>query len=329
MESGFVALAMKSVICIRKRGRRVRRVESSRCENARPRWVPCRVRVGRVEQCRFAPSSTVSLVTLFLKIVRASGYFLPKILVARLRFLPQLEELFICFSIPIPRPSAESELLGKGGTSVTLPNLKFFWFGGISAYLECLVAQIKAPRLERLFIQLFNQITFALPHLSRFINTTEALELSTITVFFDNNNFTITDRKGHRAPFKFTLRVMCKDLDWQIDSASQICSALISTLSGVQTLKLGHKGPMMTTWGNGGIDGTTWHELLRPFMFVNELHICDELSEELSRALQVDEVGLDPEMLPCLQEIVIQFNGALFGSFIYARQVAGRPVRLR
>ena len=77
------------------------------------------------------------------------------------------------------------------------------------------------------------------------------------------------------------------------------------------------------------IDGTTWHELLRPFMFVNELRICDELSEELSRALQVDEVGLDPGMLPGLQEIVIQFNEALFGSFIHARQVAGRPVRLR
>jgi hypothetical protein len=40
-------------------------------------------------------SSTVSLVTLDLKIVRGSGYFLPKILVARLRSLPQLEKLAI------------------------------------------------------------------------------------------------------------------------------------------------------------------------------------------------------------------------------------------
>ena len=56
--------------------------------------------------------------------IRASGYFRPRLLVARLQSLPQLEELSIGFSIPIPRPSAERELLGEQGTPVTLPNLK-------------------------------------------------------------------------------------------------------------------------------------------------------------------------------------------------------------
>jgi hypothetical protein len=212
---------------------------------------------------------------------------------------------------------------------VTLPNLKYFRFQGVSAYLECHVAQIEATRLERLDITLFNQIAFVLPHLSRFINTTEALELSNVTIFFDYKYFTIMDRKGYGVPFEFSLRVMCSELDWQIDSASQICSALMSTLSGVQKLKLDHEGPMMITWRNGGIDGTTWHELLRPFMFVNELRICYQLSEELSRALQVDEVGLDPGLLPDLQEIVARFDGGLFDSFIHARHIAGRSVRLR
>ena len=36
-----------------------------------------------------------------------SGYFIPKHLVARLRHIPQLEELLIGFAIPIPRPKAE------------------------------------------------------------------------------------------------------------------------------------------------------------------------------------------------------------------------------
>jgi hypothetical protein len=69
-------------------------------------------------------SSAVSLVTFDLKINRASGYFLPKLLVARLRSLPQLEELTIEFSVPIPRPSTGRKLLGKQGTPVTLPKLK-------------------------------------------------------------------------------------------------------------------------------------------------------------------------------------------------------------
>ena len=48
-------------------------------------------------------------------------------------------------------------------------------------------------------------------------------------------------------------------MDWQIDCAAQICSALIPALSGVQKLKLDFDGPIIPTeWGNGEIDGTTW-----------------------------------------------------------------------
>ena len=54
---------------------------------------------------------------------------------------------------------------------------------------------------------------------------------------------------------------------------------------------------------------------------------------ELSHALEVDEIGLDPGLLPDLQELVSDYRGehedSLFGSFIHARQVAGRPVSFR
>ncbi|KAH9011615.1 hypothetical protein EDB84DRAFT_1569635 [Lactarius hengduanensis] len=74
-----------------------------------------------------------------------------------------------------------------------------------------------------------------------------------------------------------------------------------------------------------------WHELLRSFIGVKELRICNSLSEELSRALQVDGIGLDLGLLPGLRELVSEFKGvdaaSLFGSFIHARQVASRPIR--
>ncbi|KAH9029309.1 hypothetical protein EDB83DRAFT_1890980 [Lactarius deliciosus] len=116
-------------------------------------------------------SSALSLVTLVLRNIRASSYFNPRLLVARLQSLHRLEELSIGFSIPIPRPSAERELLIKQGPPVTLPNLKILRFQGVSAYLECLVAQIRAPLLEQLDITLFNQLTFTLPLLSHFVRT--------------------------------------------------------------------------------------------------------------------------------------------------------------
>ncbi|KAI9438952.1 hypothetical protein H4582DRAFT_2098213, partial [Lactarius indigo] len=61
-------------------------------------------------------TSTVSLVTLVITNIPASGYFLPRLLVARLQSLPQLEKLFVGFSVPMPRPSAERALLGRLAT---------------------------------------------------------------------------------------------------------------------------------------------------------------------------------------------------------------------
>ena len=78
-------------------------------------------------------TSTVSLVTLHLSNIETSSYFRPRLLAARLQSLPQLTELSIDFSIPIPCPSAERELLGEKGTSVTFPNLQTLRFKGVSA----------------------------------------------------------------------------------------------------------------------------------------------------------------------------------------------------
>src|SRR6266404_2778102 len=115
---------------------------------------------------------------------------------------------------------------------------------------------------------------------------------------------------------------------------AQICTALMPTLLGVQKLVLEfYRWVMPIEWQNDEIvDGTTWHDLLRSFIGLNKLRIYGSLSQELSRALQVDEIGLNPSFLPDLQEI--QFDAGsdenMFDSFLRARQVSGfsvRPVR--
>ena len=58
---------------------------------------------------------------------------------------------------------------------------------------------------------------------------------------------------------------------------------------------------------------------------MKELYINEVLLEELSRALQVDEVGLDPGFLPNLRSIHAADN--LFTAFIDTRQALGRPVQ--
>jgi hypothetical protein len=276
-------------------------------------------------------SSAVSLVKLVLTDIRESGYFPPRLLAARLQSLPQLEYFSISFSVPMPSPSAQTELLSKRGATVTLPNLTYLAFQGVSAYLECFVAQIGTPRLERLDITLFNQAAFELLHLSHFTNTIEGLKFHTAKVSFGRDSVSVTmeDRKTRQHDGLFSLNLMGRQMDWQIDCAAQICSTLMPALFGVEELRLVfYENIMPMEWQNGVIDGTTWHRLLRAFAGVKELHICAALSQELSRALQVDDIGSDPGLLPSLQEIVSEFKGVgCFRSFIRARRIVGNRVR--
>ena len=280
-------------------------------------------------------TSTVSLVTLVLWDIQTSSYFRPRLLASRIWSLPQLEDLSIMFSVPIPRPSAERELLGEPGAPVTLPNLKTLRYKGVSAYLESLVAQIRVPLLERLDITLFNQIAFALPHLFHLINIPERFKLPTAKVFFDRDAVSIITAPhiSQQSDEPFCLHVMCEQLDWQIDCAAQICSMLIPSPADVERFTIDfYDKTLPSELQDGGIDCTTWLELLSSFIGVKELHVCGGLMEELSKALQVDEVGSNPGFLPDLQDIVcdsqwVPSDNNPFASFIDARRVTGRPVR--
>ena len=272
-------------------------------------------------------TSAVSLVTLTLGHIQPSSYFRPRLLVARLRSLPLLEELTITFSNPIPRPSTERELLVEKRDPITLPSLKSLRFHGVGAYLESFVAQISVPFLEQLEIRLFNQVAFVLPHLSSLINITKALKPSSATVDFNLNEVCVSTVHDHGfGRPTLSLYVRCKPLDWQIDCTAQICHGLFPTLSNVRVLRLilGYQ-EIPTEMRNGAIDGASWHDLLRTFIGAKQLRIGRALSEELAHALQADEVGLDPEFLPNLRSIRARRN--LFTSFIDTRQVVGRPVQ--
>jgi hypothetical protein len=292
-------------------------------------------------------TSTVSLNTLvFLGIERfeASSYFRPSLLVARLGSLPHLQELIIWFSIPM-LPESLDQPLGEQGTPITLPSLKTLEFHGFNTYLESLIAQIRAPLLEQLKITLFKQleIDFALPHLSHLLNTTEKFKLPAAELHFSHydsfDSISIFTHHIHHSPWQlgggeaFRLCVSCELNQPQVYCVAQICKALIPTLSSVErfTLKYCNMARTSTRLEDSEIDATTWHELLRSFIGVRNLHVSEGVLDELSRALQVNEVGLEPGFLPHLQNLEIDPPGHvsdhLFASFLNARRVAGRPVQ--
>jgi hypothetical protein len=77
--------------------------------------------------------------------------------------------LQILYSQPRCRKATHTYVIAP----ITLPNLHHFNFRGVSTYLEALVHRITAPRLEKLTIEFFNQLTFSVPRLLQFIDTAE------------------------------------------------------------------------------------------------------------------------------------------------------------
>ena len=197
-------------------------------------------------------SSSITLSTLSLTNIGASSYFPPGHLVTQLQGLPHLEELSIGFAIPVPVPNSERELLHPPIPPVTLPSLRRLKFRGVAVYLDNLVAQINTPLLERLHLTLFFELAFTLVNLTEFIQRTESFRCLVSQVTFNKSGVSIN--AGHYEQpgiEKFTLHVNCKCLDWQIDSATQVCIALGRVVSAVEelTLDLDADG-MQLNWEN-------------------------------------------------------------------------------
>jgi hypothetical protein len=281
-------------------------------------------------------ASTVALMTLTLTRIPASSYFPPGHLVTQLQGLPHLDELSIDFAVPIPRPSAERELLPAPIPPVTLPTLKRFIFRGVSAYLENLVAQIHAPLLKRLSITLHFEFAYTLVNLTKFIHTSAHLYCLSTRVLFNSDGASIVpsigDSGSRRDGGGLTLNVICEPLDWKIDSAAQVCRALEQVLSAVEELTLDLDKDGIPSDPEHAPDNTLWRELLMPFRGVKKFHIRSALSSELSDVLRTESAGLVPDLLPDLQylEVQLKTNDAYnaLSTFIETRHRAGRRVHV-
>ena len=278
-------------------------------------------------------TTTHFLTTLKLTEIQGPGYFTPDDLVTQLQHLLQLEELFIGFSTPMPRPNAEGELSLPPMPLTILPTLRRLGFRGVSAYLESLIARISAPFLERFDITLFNQLTFTLPNLTQFTGTTERLRLPVANIVFDRGAVSVVVSSGEQSgEATLSFQISCKHLDWQIDSATQVCAALVPIISAAEELTLDFEEQSLPSDWQNDVDDMVWHELLGPFNGVKKLCIGYPFASEFSSAMQSDDPQLVLGLLPELQELEAELEVAetdeAFAVFIEARQLASRPVRL-
>jgi hypothetical protein len=277
-------------------------------------------------------ATAVGLVRLFLLWIHPSTYPHPNHLLQPLSLLPQLEELEIGFSSPVPNRDLERQLLNTPIiTYTTLPNLHFFMFWGVSAYLEALLPHMTTPRLETLDIYFFNQLRFSVPRLLQFMTNTETIRLSSAEfVFYHRAVSVFVFSPGGVRSVYFGLEVTCGHLDWQVSSMTQIFNILSPLLSTVVDLTLVHEEHTLSSEGHNQADRTLWRELLSSFRNVKTLRVHEGLVGEVSRSLQLD--GEPPlELLPELNELICprgSHDNRTFAAFIYEREVAGQPINL-
>ena len=278
-------------------------------------------------------TTSVGLVMLCLHMEHPSAYFQPNILLQWISLMPQLEMLLIAFIFPVPNHDVKRQLMDtRITTHATLPNLRCFWFQGVSAYMEAVIRRITTPRLKKLRIQFFNQLTFSVPCLLQSMNTTENIRFDSVALRFLKEKVLVwmfSDRTDMK--YFHYISVLCWHLDWQVSSMAQIINSLSQIFSTVEHLKLRHEVHDLSSEEHNEADRAEWRKLLRPFSNVKTLQVDNGLVKKLSRSLRLDDGEHPLELLPELQELTYFGNGDTgdaFKAFIDARQNAGRPVTL-
>ena len=282
--------------------------------------------------CRLL-TTAVGLVTLSLYMVHPSTYIQPNTFLQWISLMTQLEMLAIGFEFPIPSRDVGRQLTHTPIIAhVTLPNLRHFGFTGVPSHLEALVHRIATPRLERLLINFYSQLTFSVPRLLQFVNAAEDLRFGSAKFRFISGEVDVWVFPREEAEIlSLGMAVFCWHLDWQVSSVAQFINSLSQVFSAVEHLTLEHYEHDLSSEEHNEVDRTEWRRLLRPFSNVKTLRIENRLVEDLSRCLQLEDGDIPLEVLPELQELTYSGSGNIgdgFASFVDARRNAGRPVTL-
>jgi hypothetical protein len=272
--------------------------------------------------------SATHLVHLYLFNIPHSGYISPEAIVVLISVLSSLESLLLQFESPQSRPDRETRRPPPSKRSV-IPALTSLRFKGVIEYLEDLVTDIDTPQLHDFRIAFFNQIDFDTPQLAQFINRTPKLGKHCAAVIFEDG-FT----RVKLSPGTLEIEISGREPDWRLSSIEQVCNSFLHPLSTVEDLYIEHKYRQLV-WKNDAIENTLWLQLLLPFTAVKNLYLSKEFAPGISATLQELIGGRITEVLPTLQNILVEALEGLepsgpfqenIGQFVAARQLSDHPI---
>ena len=233
---------------------------------------------------------------------------------------------------PRPRPTPQSRLLLPPPlTRSILPRLTEVRFKGGSEYLEEILAQLDAPRLNKLHITFFNHIIFDMPQLSQFISRSSTLRTSEKGYIGFGSKAIIVKFPSQTSNYDvLSLEILCTASDWQLSSIEQVCTSSCPPISTLEVLYIFGDRRYPPHWQDD-VENMLWLDLLRPFVAVKNLYLPIELALRIAPALQELVGGRTTEVLPTLENIFLEgwsppHEGIKM--FVTARRLTTHPVAI-
>ena len=272
--------------------------------------------------------SAEALVSLQLEDIPSTGYFSPEQFANGLSVTTRLEILKIHF---LPPNSHERNMDALPQSRVILSVLTELEFKGNSEYIEDLVSRIDAPALEQLNLVFFEQLTFGIPRLSRFIHRTKELRSPChASILLSEEEITITHHSQCRSSDsgKFYLQISCDELERLLPLLIHVSRQLSDLLSSVERLSI-EGFILLSSWlEREEMDPTQWLEFFRPFRGVKRFDVTGALIQSIASALERTTGEMARIVLPALRDLhLIDYQTpTAIEPFIDARQRYGRPV---
>jgi len=276
-------------------------------------------------------SFSPNLIDLQLHEIPSVGYFSPEAFVDALSGMTRLQSLSLHF-LSLPCRSNHIGMSPPSGRRVVLLALTRLKFRGSSNYLDSLVARIDAPCLGDIEIRFFNQLTYDVSQLGRFIDRIETQRSYHRADVLTSKRAVSISFTQQGAPTRLSLEISCGQSDWQLSCMAQICNRFPASLLGVGDIGINTTRPSS---GKDDVDCEQWLELIRSFRRAKRFFVAGKLATDIVRALRSAD-GEPVTVLPALQDLYVQEPVPLYvpvrevmAPFIICRRLCGRPVRVK
>ena len=268
------------------------------------------------------------LVTLILRNIPDSMHTSPEEMVTFLSTMSHLETLFIAFQ---PHQSLCNWYDQPNRPRVALPSLTNFRFQAMGEYIEDFVSRIDAPLLHTVKIAFFYQPVFNTPRLHDFLARIEMYKAASRGYVEFQGSFVKFGLELEA--LSFVLAILCRRIDQQVSSMTQLCSSSLRFLSTLKHLDIrgSHLVPFVYRQHEVEDLDIQWLDLFRPFTSLKDLRLRGGIVQYYVFALRDLSGERLAEVLPELQNLFIQGPTGIqeaLEQFVAARQLSGSPIVL-